>query len=146
MDKFRIKVFRNDEENISFFLLGVSLQCKNMSLCPDYIKNELKPRKFHYQYDFFDSFEEGYFIKDNIHVKIHWSIYKDYDFEIDKYATNDQIEKVKLWVEQIFQYLINNKSVEKKYYDFKNFNDEDIIPFEKPQKTILDKLKSLFQI
>lgn len=143
MDKFNIKVFRNDEGNISFFLVGVSLHCKNMSLCPDYIKNELKPRKFHYQYDFFDTFEEGYFIKDDIRVKINWSIYSDYDFEIDKYATYYQIEKVKLWVEKIFHYLIENESVEKKYYDFKNFNNEDIITFEKPQKSLLDKLKSI---
>lgn len=143
MEKFRVKIVRNKEENISFYLKGVSVHCKDMSLCPDYIKNELKPRKFHYQYDFFDTFEEGYFVKDNILIKIYWSIYSGYDFEIDKYSTQEEIEKVKSWCEKIFQYLIDNESTEKKYWGLLENKDEDICIIKKSKKTFLEKLKSI---
>ena len=141
---FHIRIIRTEKENIRFFLGGVSLHVNDMLLCPEYISNQLKPSEFNYNYDFFDTFENGYFIKDNIRVEINWSIYTDYDFEIDKYSTYDEINKVKAWVEKIFEYLIENKSVEKEYFQNDKKNDEEIMVIEKPN--LISKIKSYLNL
>lgn len=143
---FYIRVIRTKKENIRFFLGGVSLKINNMFLCPEYIQNQLKPLKFVYKYDIFDTFETGYFIKENIRVEINWNIYTDYDFEIDKYSTYEEIDLVKVWVEKIFQFLIENEDVEKQYFDSKNKIDEIIHLIERPEKNIISKIKNYLNL
>ena len=139
--KYIVKTIRDKDGNIQFFLYGLSIHVDDMFLCANYIKEKLAPEHFDYKYDFFDTYESGIFIKDNIEVKINWSIYTDYDFIIDKYSTNEQIKKVEEWVTDIFDYLINQDKVEKNYINVDNFEDERIVPILKPSK--LNRIRTL---
>jgi hypothetical protein len=104
-----IKSIRKENGDIQFFLYGIVLHVDDMFLCTNYIKEKLSPEFFDYKYDWFDTYEAGVFIKDGIKVKINWTIYTDYDFTIDKYSTREEIDKVRLWTQEIFEYLMTHE-------------------------------------
>lgn len=128
---YMIKAVRLEDKSINFFLLGLSLHVNDPMLCVDFIKEHLKPTALDYRYDFFDTYEKGYFEKEGIRVEINWTIYTSYDFAIDKFSTLDQVEKVRMWVTQIFEYLMAQDGVEKKIEKVPSFFEEPIIPISK---------------
>jgi poly-D-alanine transfer protein DltD len=121
-----------EDDNIAFLLYGLDLHVNDRTICPDFIKTQLQPTTFDYHYDFFDTYERGYFIKDSIRVNIYWSIYTGYDFNIDKYASLQQIEIVRTWVTQIFDFLIRQEEVEKTFYNRHTYIEEPIVELRKP--------------
>jgi len=145
--KYNIKTIRKEDGTIQFFLYGIGLHVDDMFLCPNFIKENLKPDSFDYKYDFFDTYESGYFVKDKIKVMIDWSIYNDYSFTIDKYSTKNEIEKVKLWVTEIFEYLMKQEKVEITNINVFDFSQEEIIPMKRQNRIqrLLDKIKNCVQ-
>ena len=146
-EDYIILPIRDENQNIVFHLCGMILFVKDWRLCSDFIEKKLKPRKFVYNYDFCDTYENGFFVKDGIHVDIFWSIYTGYDFKIDKYSTKEQIDKTWKWVEQIFEFLLSHEDkIEKDYLNIpKSLNYKEIVPIEKPvnnKLSIYSKIKN----
>jgi hypothetical protein len=140
-----IKSIRKENGDIQFFLYGIVLHVDDMFLCTNYIKDNLKPEFFDYKHDWFDTYEAGVFIKDGIRVKINWTIYTDYDFTIDKYSTSEEINKVRQWTQEIFEYLMNQEKVEKKIIqvDLTVNHEIDVILKRPILLTIIEKIKRL---
>jgi len=145
--KYIIKTARNKDGTIDFFLYGIALHVNNAFLCPNYIEKNLKPESFKYKYDWFDTYESGYFIKDKIKVSIDWSIYTDYSFTIDKYSTKKEIDKVKKWVTEIFEFLLKQEGVEITYINVSDFTQEEIKLLYKHTKIqrLFDRIKNCVQ-
>jgi hypothetical protein len=141
-----IKSIRKENGDIQFFLYGIVLHVDDMFLCTNYIEEKLSPEFFDYKYDWFDTYEAGVFIKDGIKVKINWTIYTDYDFTIDKYSTREEIDKVRLWTQEIFEYLMTHEKVEKKVVqvDLSANHEIDVILKRPIFLTMIKNLKRLY--
>lgn len=126
-----IKEIRKEDNSIQFFLFGLALHVDDMFLVTNFIKESLNPSQFDYKYDWFDTYEKGYFVKDNIRVDIEWSIYTDYSFIIDKYSNQETIDLVRNWVREIFKFLLDQEKVEITKINVDNFQYDRVTPKEK---------------
>ncbi len=126
-----IKETRKDDDSIQFFLFGLVLHVDDMFLVTNFIKESLTPKQFDYKYDWFDTYEKGYFVKDNIRVEIEWSIYTDYSFVIDKNSNQETIDRVKVWVGEIFKFLLEQEKVEITKINIDSFEYDRVTPKEK---------------
>lgn len=131
--KYIIKEARKDDGSICFFLFGLVLHVDDPFLVPHFIKETLQPTEFDYSYDWFDTYEKGFFVKENTRVEIEWSIYTDYTFIIDQYSDQPTIDKVKNWVTDIFAFLLKQEKVEITEINVSSFEQEKVIPLNQPQ-------------
>ncbi|WP_284652207.1 hypothetical protein [Flavobacterium terrisoli] len=115
VNQFKIIHKESEDGRILFIPQGIDTLTRNASLVPDFIKKDLKADEIDYIIDFFDTYEKGYFIKNNIKVEIEWSIYFDYFFFINGNSKEDEILKVQDWVVSIYNAIVKDERTETKF-------------------------------